>query len=47
MAVQMMQQGQIDVKPLISHTFGIEEAIEAFEIASDRRKSMKAQIRFN
>lgn len=46
-AVQLMQQGQIDVKPLISHTMGLEEAIEAFEIASDRTRAMKAQIAFN
>lgn len=46
MAVQLMQNGQIDVKPLISHTFGIEQAVEAFETASDRNKSMKAQIQF-
>lgn len=46
MAVQLMQNGQIDVKPLISHTFGIEQAVEAFETASDRSKSMKTQIQF-
>ncbi|MEP0519588.1 MAG: L-idonate 5-dehydrogenase [Hyphomicrobiales bacterium] len=46
MAVQLMQNGQIDVKPLISHTFGIDDAVEAFETASDRNKSMKAQIQF-
>lgn len=46
-AVQMMQLGQIDVKPLISHTFALEQATEAFEVAGDRNKAMKAQIRFN
>nr|WP_306269480.1 L-idonate 5-dehydrogenase [Pararhizobium sp. IMCC3301] len=45
-AVQLMQSGQIDVKPLISHTFAIEQAVEAFEIASDRAQSMKTQIEF-
>lgn len=45
-AVQLMRQGIIDVKPLISHTFPIEEAVEAFEIASDRSQAMKAQIAF-
>ncbi|MEH6727235.1 MAG: zinc-binding dehydrogenase, partial [Hyphomicrobiales bacterium] len=46
MAVQLMQSGQIDVKPLISHTFGIEDALEAFEVATDRGQSMKTQIQF-
>lgn len=46
-AVKLMQQGVIDVKPLISHTFPLDDALEAFEIASDRTKAMKAQIAFN
>ncbi|MCR9238318.1 MAG: L-idonate 5-dehydrogenase [Alphaproteobacteria bacterium] len=45
-AVQLMQSGQIDVKPLISHTFGIDDAVEAFEVATDRGQSMKTQIQF-
>lgn len=45
-AVQLMQCGQIDVKPLISHTFGIDDAVEAFEVATDRGQSMKTQIQF-
>lgn len=45
-AVQLMQSGQIDVKPLISHTFGIDDAVEAFEVATDRSQSMKTQIQF-
>jgi len=46
-AVQLMQQGQINVKPLISHTLPIEKAVEAFELASDRNIAMKTQIAFN
>jgi len=46
-AVKLMQQGQIDVKPLISHTLPLDDALEAFEIAGDRTKAMKAQIAFN
>lgn len=45
-AVRLMQSGQIDVKPLISHTFGIADAVEAFEVATDRSQSMKTQIQF-
>lgn len=47
MAVDLMVGGHIDVKPLISHTVSLDRAVEAFEIASDRNQSMKAQIAFN
>jgi L-idonate 5-dehydrogenase len=47
MAVRLMQQKQIDVRPLISHTVKLEDAIEGFEIAGDRTKAMKAQIEFS
>ena len=45
-AVEMMRRGQIDVKPLITHTFNLDDAIPAFEMASDRRQAIKAQIAF-
>jgi len=46
MAVGLMSAGLIDVKPLISHSFPLSEAVEAFEIAGDRAQAMKAQIVF-
>ena len=45
-AVRMMQHGRLDVKPLITHSFSISEAISAFEMAADRRQAIKAQIAF-
>lgn len=45
-AVDMMRSGLIDVKPLISHTVPLDEAENAFIIASDRAQAMKAQIDF-
>jgi L-idonate 5-dehydrogenase len=45
-AVQMMQRGRINVKPLITHTFALDDAIAAFEMASDRSQAIKAQIAF-
>lgn len=45
-AVEKMTSGAIDVKPLISHSFALDDAIKAFEVASDRMTSMKAQIQF-
>jgi L-idonate 5-dehydrogenase len=44
--VSLMQKGLIDVKPLITHTLGIDDAVKAFEIAGDRSCAMKAQISF-
>ena len=46
LAVELMSKGLIDVKPLITHTLGIDDAIEAFELAGDRSQVMKAQIAF-
>ena len=46
MAVQMMQKGLIDVTPLITHSLPLSQAIEAFDVASDRSRAMKTQITF-
>ena len=45
-AVKMMQAGRLDVKPLITHTLPIDDAIAAFDLASDRTQAIKAQISF-
>ncbi len=45
--VRMMQGGLIDVKPLITHTVPLEQAIEAFRLATDREVAMKTQIAFS
>ena len=46
MAVSLMRTGLISVAPLISHTVGLEDAKNAFLLANDRSKAMKAQIAF-
>lgn len=45
--VGLMQKGLIDVKPLITHTVGLDQAEVAFRLASDRSQAMKAQIVFS
>ena len=45
-AIAMMQGGQIDVIPLITHSFALDEANAAFEMAADRSQAIKAQIVF-
>jgi len=44
--VSLMQKGLIDVKPLITQTYPVDQAVEAFETAGDRSRAMKAQFRF-
>lgn len=41
-----MGEGRIDIKPLITASLPFERAIDAFELASDRSKSMKVQLTF-
>ena len=41
-----MGEGRLDVKPLITASLPFEQAVEAFELASDRAKSMKVQLTF-
>ena len=45
--VSLMQKGLIDVRPLITQTLPLAQAQKAFDLASDRTKAVKAQIRFN
>ncbi|MEM6371219.1 MAG: L-idonate 5-dehydrogenase [Pseudomonadota bacterium] len=45
-AVAMMQGGQIDVTPLVTHSFALDDASAAFEMAADRSQAIKAQIVF-
>lgn len=45
-AIQLMQAGLVDLKPLVTHTFPLDRAQEAFLMANDRSKAMKAQIDF-
>ena len=45
-AVEMMRAGRLDVTPLITHAFPVEDAVRAFETAADRSQAIKAQIAF-
>ena len=44
--IEFMGNGLIDVKPLISATVPFTEARAAFELATDRSRSMKVQLAF-
>ena len=45
--VELMRKRLIDVRPLITHSVPLADAIGAFDIASDRSRAMKAQIVFS
>ncbi len=45
-AVKLINSGDVDVKPLISATLPLGDAVEAFELANDRSRAMKVQLSF-
>lgn len=44
LAVDLINHGRVNLTPLVSATFPIADAVEAFELATDRRRSMKVQL---
>jgi len=46
LAIELMSNALVDLKPLITHTFALNDAEAAFTIANDRNQAMKAQIAF-
>lgn len=46
LAVDLLNQKRLDVAPLLTGIYPIEDAVKAFEIAGDRNRSMKVQIGF-
>ncbi len=46
-AAEEIATRKIDLRPLMTHAFALEEANEAFEMAHDRNQSMKVHIRFD
>lgn len=45
-AVGLISSGGIDLAPLISYTYQVEQATEAFDLAGDRNHAMKVQLAF-
>ena len=46
LAVRLIAEKRVDLAPMITATVPMEEALRGFEIANDRRRSMKVQIAF-
>ena len=47
LAVQLINQRRVDLSPVISHSFPMQQAQQAFEMASDRKRAMKVVIDFS
>ncbi len=45
-AIELMAKNLIDVEPLVTATMPFDKAVTAFDLASDRSKSMKVQLAF-
>ena len=46
LAVDLINQRRVDLTPLLTGVFELEEAVAAFEIAGDRSRSMKVKLSF-
>ncbi len=46
LAIGMMQAGRLNVAGLVTQEFPLEQARDAFELASDRQRAIKVQLRF-
>lgn len=46
LAVRLINEGRVDLSPVVTHTFPMLKAREAFELASDRKRAMKVLIDF-
>jgi L-idonate 5-dehydrogenase len=45
-AVRIINEGRVDLAPVVTHALPMSQAREAFELASDRTRAMKVQIDF-
>jgi L-idonate 5-dehydrogenase len=46
LAVRLIREGKMKVKPIITGTLPLEKAVEAFDLACDRKTQMKMQLSF-
>ena len=46
LAVRLINEGRVHLAPMVTHTFALLQAREAFELASDRSKAMKVLLDF-
>ena len=44
--MRLINEGRVDMRPMIISAFPLERAREAFELAGDRRRAMKVLLAF-
>jgi L-idonate 5-dehydrogenase len=47
LAVRLINDGRVDLTPVVTHSFPMRQARQAFEVAGDRRQAMKVLIDFS
>jgi L-idonate 5-dehydrogenase len=47
LAVRLINEGRVDLAPVVTHSFPMLQARQAFELASDRQQAMKVLIDFS
>lgn len=47
LAVRLINEGRVDMQPMITGAFPMQRAREAFELASDRKRAMKVLLAFD
>ena len=45
-AVRFINEGLVDLRPVISHIVGVGDAVSAFQLAADKTQAMKVQLDF-
>ena len=46
LAVDLINRRRVDLTPLLTEVLPVEDAVKAFDLASDRSRAMKVQIAF-
>jgi len=46
LAARLIDTGRVDLRPLLTSVLPVAQSIEAFELASDRSRAMKVQVKF-
>jgi L-idonate 5-dehydrogenase len=46
LAIDLINHRRVDLKPLLTDVFALQDAVKAFETAADRTRSMKVQLSF-
>ena len=45
-AVDLISNRRVDMRPLLTASYPVEQAVEAFQFAADKSRAMKVQINF-